>query len=276
MFKGIPGGITMASTPLRGEAPFAGGAVLDGAASKVVSDIHRFFSRERLERAATHDERTRLAHELHDGLLQSLTGIALQLQTVASLIESKPEAASQRLRDVQSLIAVEQQELRRWVEHLLDRKPAVAARGNDLTSALEQLCRRAEWHWGVRCELTADLPGSVPATLGDQIYRIVQEGLNNIGRHARAQIAHVNLHLNAGRVELWISDDGVGFPFRGEYDLAVLKARRLGPRSLKERISALNGTLVLTSNLSGSQLRIGLPLPHQTWPGPARPTLGRD
>jgi len=264
----------MASTPLRGEAPFAGEAVLDGAASKVVSDIHRFFSRERLERAATQDERTRLANELHDGLLQSLSGIALQLQTVTSLIDSKPEAARQRLRDAQSLIAAEQQELRRWVEHLLDRKPVVAAKRNDLTKALEQLCRRAEWHWGVRCELNANLPGSVPATLGDHIYRIVQEGLNNIGRHARAQVAHVNLYLKLGRVDIEIVDDGVGFPFRGEYDLATLRARQLGPRSLKERISALNGTLVLSSSLSGSYLRISLPLP--TWPEPVRSRAGRN
>jgi signal transduction histidine kinase len=249
---------------------------LDGAASKVVGDIHRFFSRERLERAAMQDERTRLAHELHDGLLQSLTGIALQLQTVAGLLDSKPEAASQRLGDVQALIAAEQRELRRWVEHLLDRTPVVGAGENDLVIALAQLCGRAEWHWGVRCELTADLPRSLPATLGDHIYRVVQEGLNNIGRHARAQVAHVNLGLKPDRVEIGISDDGVGFPFRGEYDLAALTARRLGPRSLKERISGLNGTFVLSSSLSGSHLRISLPLPRQTWPGPVRSRSGRD
>jgi signal transduction histidine kinase len=184
--------------------------------------------------------------------------------------------ARERLRDVQALIAAEQQELRSWAEGLLDRKPEVAATANALTVAVEQLCRRAEWHWRFRCALTVDLSGQIPATLGDHVYRVVQEGLNNIGRHARAQVAHIELRSTPGGVEIAIGDDGVGFPFRGEYDLATLTARRLGPRSLKQRVSALNGTLVLTSSLSGSQLRISLPLPRQTWPRPMRSRPGRD
>lgn len=262
----------MAQGPFQGEAPFEGGAVLDGVANRVVGDIHRFFSRARLEQSATQDERLRLAHELHDGLMQSLTGIALQLETVARLLATEPEAAREHLHIVQELLAAEQRELRAWVFNLSRVAPKATTTGDDLASALAQLCCRAEWQWQLRCELSVAPRRSVAPTLGDHIYRIVQEGLNNIGRHARARMAYVNVQITPDRVDILIEDDGVGFPFRGQYDLANLNLRRLGPRSLKERVSALKGELQLNSNLSGSQLRINLPMTRDAWPGPTRST----
>jgi signal transduction histidine kinase len=266
----LQGDRDVAKRPLLGQAPFEGGAVLDGAANRVVDDIHRFFSRSRLERTVSQDERGRLAHELHDGLMQSLTGIALQLETVARLLETEPQAARECLRGVQELLAAEQQELRAWVAKLSRGAPSETRTGNDLADALAELCRRAEWQWGLRCEPSVAPRRSIPPTLGDHIYRIAQEGINNIGRHAQAQMARVDVQLRPDRVDILIEDDGVGFPFHGQYDLADLNLRKLGPRSLKERVSALKGDLLLSSSLSGSQLRICLPLTRDIWPGPAR------
>ena len=250
----------MGQRPFPSEPPFESGAVVDGVANRVVGDIHRFFSRARLERTVTQDERQRLAHELHDGLMQSLTGIALQLETVARLLESEPQTARECLRGVQELLAAEQQELRAWVAKLSRGAPKATTTGNDLADALAQLCQRAEWQWGLRCEPSVAPRRSIAPTLADNIYRIVQEGVNNIGRHAQAQMARVDVQLRPDRVDILIEDDGVGFPFRGQYDLAELNLRKLGPRSLKERVSALKGDLLLSSRLSGSQLRICLPL----------------
>ena len=244
--------------------------ILDDVAHRVISDIHHFFSRERVENAATQGERVRLARELHDGLLQSLTGIALQLETIARLLDGSPVAARSRLRDVQELVAVEQQTLRVWVASLLQPVSGAITTGDELSLALEELCRQAESHWQFRCRLTFWAHGSLPPVLGDHIYRIVREGLNNAGRHARAKSVQVEIHMGLDRLDIVMSDDGVGFPFHGQYDMAELMAGDLGPRSLLKRISLLKGGLVLTSSPSGSQLRIKVPLPDQAWPGPGR------
>jgi len=261
---------TISTTTVRRDLPFHEDAILEGAASRVHSDIGRFFSKVRLEQAATQDERLRLARELHDGVLQSLTGIALQLETVSRLLDSDPEKARYRLQEIQTLIAGEQRELRGWIAGLSPGGPEPMAPASHLSAALHELCRRAEWQWGTRLELLVGPNASVPRALGDHIYRIVQESLNNIGQHARAQAARVELQVRPDRVEIRVKDDGVGFPFRGSYDLAQLTARSIGPRSLKERIASLHGQLVLTSSPSGSQLEITLPSQRQAWPLPTR------
>jgi signal transduction histidine kinase len=235
--------------------------LLEGAGRQVMADVNRFFSKERLEQSATHEERLRLARELHDGVLQSLAGAALQLEAMSRLIEEDPAAARERLRDIEKLIAEEQRELRGWIQKLQPTVSPSIATGADLGAALETLRQRAEWQWGLRIELTVDSRGAVPRILGDEIYRIVQEALTNAGRHARASKVRVIIRLGAGStpVQITVADDGCGFPFRGRYDLALLKEKQVGPRSLRERVAELRGELVLNSGLSGSQLEITLP-----------------
>src|SRR5215472_1847230 len=133
---------------------------LDDFAHRVISDIHHFFSRERVENAATQGERVRLARELHDGLLQSLTGIALQLETITRLLDSSPVAARSRLRDVQQLVAAEQQKLRIWVASLLRPVSGAITTDDEFAHPLEELCRQAESHWRFRCTLTFGARGS--------------------------------------------------------------------------------------------------------------------
>src|SRR5689334_21307369 len=130
--------------------------VLEGAGRQVMADVNRFFSKERLEQAAMHDERLRLARELHDGVLQSLAGAALQLEAMSRLIDENPGAAHERLRDIEKLIADEQRELRQWIQKLQPTVPPSIATGGDLAAALEKLRQRAEWQWGVRIEMTVD------------------------------------------------------------------------------------------------------------------------
>jgi signal transduction histidine kinase len=235
--------------------------VLEGAGRQVMADVSRFFSKERLEQAAMHDERLRLARELHDGVLQSLAGAALQLEAMSRLIDENPTAARERIKDIEKLIAEEQRELRQWIQKLQPTVPPSIATGSDLATALDKLRQRAEWQWGVRVELTVDSRGAVNRMLGDEIYRIVQEGLTNCGRHARASKVRVIVRLGTGAtpVQITVADDGCGFPFRGRYDLAELREKQVGPRSLRERVAQLRGELVLNSGLSGSQLEISLP-----------------
>ncbi len=250
----------------RQASPFERDAALED--DTLAGDIRDFVSRTGLEKAATREERTRLAHELHDGLLQSLTGLALQLHAVSRLLDTDFEAARRRLNEIRSLIAAEQRELRAWITNVS--APEVMETNGELVAALKKVCRRAEWQWRFSCELVMNATASIPQTLGDHIYRIVQEGLNNAGRHARAQRVRIAIAVRPDRIDIELEDDGVGFPFHGEYDLARLTAFDIGPRSLKERVGSLGGSLLLTTGLSGSRLQITLPQTVQASPVPRR------
>jgi signal transduction histidine kinase len=261
--QGAAGGsnvATVAGRPIGG-APLSpqDDLLLDGVARQV-ADVNRLFSKERLQRATAQDERQRLARELHDGVLQSLTGAALQLETLSRLIDKDPGAARQRLRAIEKLISEEQRELRTWIRALKPTSLESMASAATLGGALEALCRRIERQWSVRVELTVAGPGAVPRALGDEIYRIVQEALNNVGKHAGAKVARVYVAILFDRVCIAVTDDGRGFLFHGRYDLAALTAQQRGPSSLKERVFSLGGTFVLTSTPSGSHLEFVLPL----------------
>src|SRR5260370_22521275 len=117
--------------------------ILEGAGRQATAEVNRSFSRDNLEL----DEGMRLARELHDGVLQSLAGAALQLEAISRLIDIDPTAAQEHLRAVGEVIAVEQRELRRWIERLQPATSASIATGADLAAALEKLRERAEWQW---------------------------------------------------------------------------------------------------------------------------------
>jgi len=234
--------------------------LLEGVARQVTSDINHFFSKERLERAAIQDERLRLARELHDGVLQALTGATLQLEALSRLIDENPQAAHTRLRMIEELIADEQRELRTWIQKLKPMSPTLMASKEDLAAALQPLCQRVERQWAILVQLDILESGMVPRTLGDQIYRLVQEGLSNIGRHAHAQVACVEIRLLRDCARLLIADDGCGFPFHGRYDAPALNAQNTGPKSLIERVASVRGQLIVTSTRSGSLVEISLPL----------------
>ncbi|HZI84523.1 MAG TPA: histidine kinase [Casimicrobiaceae bacterium] len=241
----------------------------EGPGRQLIDDLDRFFAREPLDQVAMQDERLRLAQELSDSLLRSLSEAELRLQALSRLIGDEPKSARDRLRSVQNLVAEVERELRQCLQKMQPPSPTASATAADLAAALNTLRQRAEWQWRFRVELGVDICGSVPRTLGDEVYRIVQEALANAGRHARAKVVRVMVKpAGADRLQIVISDDGCGFPFRGRYDLATLTAKGIGPRSLRERVSRLRGDLFVTSALSGSLLEIGLPVER---PSPRSP-----
>jgi signal transduction histidine kinase len=93
-----------------------------------------------------------------------------------------------------------------------------------------------------------------------EIYFIVNESLINAVRHAGASSVHAELSFDSDRINITVIDDGNGFPFHGRYELDTLFEMKRGPRTLKERISALKGTLSIDSRETGAHLDITLPL----------------
>ncbi|HJW14734.1 MAG TPA: sensor histidine kinase, partial [Thermoanaerobaculia bacterium] len=218
--------------------------------------------RERLREAAAAEERIRLSRDLHDGLLQSLTGIALQLQVARRELERDPRAAKDRLEEIQASIAGEQRDLRGFVNRLKPAPPDESA-GRGLPFRLEEVCQRIERQWGLHVKVSCEgLDDSLPSSVSDDVLRIVNEALVNAARHAEASYLVVEVALSAGEVFITVADDGHGFSFQGTHDLVTLQKMKAGPITLKERISALGGDMVISSSALGSRLAISLPLPR--------------
>jgi len=230
-------------------------------AREVAVRMDHYYLLQRLRRAAVDEERIRLAGELHDGVIQSLTGAALQLETIGRLMKQDPQGAQERLTQIQRTIADEQRDLRSFVEEL---KPAPldSPEGNfGLALRLEELSRRFEDQWGLHVELkTEGLDKRISKERANGIYRIVRETLVNTAKHAHASAVWVEVDVRDSLAHITVADNGRGFSFRGRYDHAALTQLRLGPVSLKERVASLGGSLIIDSTEAGARLEIGLPL----------------
>jgi signal transduction histidine kinase len=132
-------------------------------------------------------------------------------------------------------------------------------RGDDFADRLAALTSRIGRHWGLQVELAGLPGGAVEERLGRNVRSIVQEALVNASRHGRASRARVEIRRIENGLRVSIEDDGRGFPFHGTYDLAALTASKLGPVSLKRRIAALGGRLVITSTAAGANVDVTLP-----------------
>jgi len=219
---------------------------------------------ERLQRALR-DERLRLSRELHDGALQSLTGAAMQLEALAVGMGDEFRGITRRMREIQQMLLEEERELRAWIEAMKDQRSTSSVIAAEPAAHIGMLCRRIQRQWGLPIKLTVS-GGHLTAAHGmaDQIYRLIQESLVNIVKHAHASVAQIERSLLEDRVRIVVRDNGRGFAFRGRFNLAALNARRIGPVSIKERIASMNGELVVTSTPAGSCLEMELPLRLQS------------
>lgn len=228
-------------------------ALAEIAARLVSSQLEQFAAQEAMRRAAVGDERMRMARDLHDGLLQTLTGVSLQMQTL--ITQAHDAALSQRLRALQEVIANEQRELRLLVTQL---RPQTGIETEvPLDARLQALAERIESQWNVAVAVTVTPPSpALPGSTAAQIYSLVNESLANAAKHARATHLRAAVTVAGGEARIDVEDDGTGFPFTGKYDLPRLQAELRGPRTLKERVAALGGHLVLESTPSGSRIEM--------------------
>lgn len=230
-------------------------------ARQVAARMDHFYLLQRLQQAAATDERIRLARQLHDGVLQSLTGAALQLQTVGPLLETDRPGAHDRLLAIQRLLAEEQRDLRFFIQELKPAPLTLPGADSSLAARLTELGQRIERYWGLRVELGVEpSAGVIAEPLLREIYLIIHEALVNAARHARASTARVGVSVGSDQVRISVADDGHGFRFRGRYEHAALTDMKLGPVTLKERILALRGSIAIESSESGARLEISLPL----------------
>lgn len=197
------------------------------------------------ERAA---ERRRLARELHDELGQQLTVIQLAL---ASLLEQPDAGAAQRIA---ALVDEAIASLRRLVT---DWRPA-ALDGQGPTAALRALGRETSRRTGLDVRVrVSGAEAAVPHTVALALYRIVQESLTNVARHACARQVRVHLRWQPEAVAVTIEDDGIGLP-----EGALARGDTFGLRGLHERVAALGGGVTFdTPSRGGTRICVQLPLP---------------
>lgn len=210
-------------------------------------------------REAVQEERLRVARDLHDGLLQSFTGIVLQLETIHTLIESEPAEARRRITDIEGVIMTDQRELRAYVEQLRPRRRVDVP--FDFHARIEELRRRFESQWGIRVAFElANIDPLVARSLGSETFRLIQEAVTNSAKHGAASYVRVKLSTGESRIRIEVADDGTGFPFHGSKQLEEIRESGVGPSMLAERVAALNGDLAVESSGSGATVRISVPL----------------
>jgi signal transduction histidine kinase len=195
------------------------------------------------------EERIRLASDVHDGIVQSLAAAALRLETARQLVAQRPDDAAAMIETTQDLLVTEQRELREFLVDLAgDSTPTAEA--SSLPARL----------WQLETTIENLLTGEVPTALAQQVYQLLHETLVNASRHGRALSAAVTVAATAEELHLSVADDGCGFPFRGSFGFADLLALKLGPVSLKRRVTALGGRLAVASSEHGARIDIWLPV----------------
>ena len=200
-------------------------------------------------------ERTRLAQELHDTLEQTLTGIALQMDTATRLVGKNPEEAGTHLKLARSLVGQGHLEVRRSVWDLRSR----ALQQLDLPGAIGACSRRLTDGTGVRLIVGASgLVRRLPVLIEDNLLRIALEALTNVIKHSGAKAACIQLNYNSEMVALEIKDDGHGFAARTP---AGPTNGHFGLLGITERVKRINGRVsILSARNEGTTIRVEIPL----------------
>ncbi|HEY3055217.1 MAG TPA: histidine kinase [Thermoanaerobaculia bacterium] len=211
-------------------------------------------------RDAVDQERIRVARNLHDGLLQSFTGVVLQLETVHSMLDNDPQNARRMITETQGLIMSDQRELRQFVEQLRPR-PVSGETKFDFAQRLEDLRSRFASQWGVRLVFdVADIDPLISGFIGQETFRLIHEAVTNSAKHGRASVVRVGVRTEGSEMHIEVADNGTGFPFHGRLTLDEMRESRTGPTVLAERVSSLNGTLTVDSTESGAVVTMTVPL----------------
>jgi PAS domain S-box-containing protein len=212
--------------------------LLEALAERAALAIENAREYQEAQYAATLHERQRLARELHDAVTQTLFAAGLNAQALPQLWQSDPVEGERCLAELQRLTWGALAEMRTL---LLELRPA-ALTESDLRDLLQQLAQVARagaplLQVSVSTEGEQKLPPDVQVTL----YRVAQEALNNIVKHADARIAQVHLRRRSSRVELQVIDNGHG------YDPGAIPPGHFGVSIMRERVEAIGGALTVRS-----------------------------
>ncbi len=203
------------------------------------------------------EERRRIARELHDETSQALASLAASLEAAASMLPAEANKTKATLRKAQGLSISILDEIHKLIYEL---RP----------SLLDDLGLEAATRWltdnilgtaGVAVNFkTVGRVRRLPAQLETTLFRVTQEVINNIAKHAHAQNAGVSLHFKKNIIEVHVRDDGRGFDVE-EAVSSKDRPRGLGLVGMKERVELMNGTLSIRSRPDGGGTEIDIEIP---------------
>jgi signal transduction histidine kinase len=219
-------------------------------ATRIAIELEYQRLRQQHQEMAAMRERIRIARDIHDGLLQTLTAVGLQLKRLA---HEQPEDSG-RLDGIRAMLADQQRELRSLVDVILN-----SAMGEFDQVSLYEYIRASltsaarQWEFAIKLRV---LPRSaiVPRELAREIAQLLSEAASNAARHGQASKISVVIHQSQNTITLRVRDNGAGLSVSGYQDNTL-------PRSISGRVAALGGHLQAISSPRGFQLRIQVPLP---------------
>ncbi len=224
----------------------------------VSASLENVFLLRHLRARAIEAERSRISRDLHDGILQTLLSIEIQLDVLRRKVGSQPDQMESGLTSLQQTVKNEGAELR----HLVTDLRPLRVQSADLVDLMRGFAERFRNESDLPLDLlidSADL--HAPDRVCREIFQIYREALNNIKKHAKASHVVVKLSQDDSRLVLVVDDNGEGFSFAGRFTGDELDRLRLGPISIKERTRTVGGVLTVESNPGhGARLTIEVPL----------------
>jgi two-component system, NarL family, sensor kinase len=219
--------------------------VLEALASHASLAFENAWLYEQSSEIARYEERTRIARDLHDSVSQMLFSLSLNARGLESALKDAPESVTCGLREVNRLSRDALAEMRAMIRQL---RP----------SGLEEGLLTGLFHYGERIGIqvsyVAGEPRALPERIEEALWRIGQEALNNVSKHAGTKIATVAINLTEWDVTMTIADGGQGFSREAGGD-------GYGMQTMRERAQAVGGTLAVTSEIgSGTEITVKLPL----------------
>ncbi|HEV2523365.1 MAG TPA: sensor histidine kinase [Candidatus Acidoferrales bacterium] len=207
---------------------------------------------------AIEGERSRISREIHDGILQTLLSVDIQLDVLRRKVPSAPEQVAAGLTSLQQTVRNETQELRRMVT---DMRP-LRVQSADLVDLMRGFAERFRNESSLALDLLIDAAElQIPDRICRDLFQIYRESLHNVKKHARASHVVVKLWQNDSQVVLVVDDNGEGFSFAGRFTGDELDRLRLGPISIKERTRSVGGVLTVESTPGhGARLTVEVPL----------------
>ena len=213
----------------------------------------------RTEHEAYERERMRMAHDLHDGPLQSIISFEMRLNIIRKLKERDPEAAE---RDLAALYEFSRKLVSEMRTFILRMRP-IESEDISLRASTKRLIDAFQKESGVAITMMSDPSVEFPATgeVKGQLLKIAREALHNVYKHSQATHVLFSMERKNGDLHLSVDDNGKGYDFSGKFGLDELDALHLGPRSVKQRVRSLGGSLSVESNPGhGSNLHVVVPL----------------
>jgi signal transduction histidine kinase len=218
--------------------------------------VYNVYLLHRLRRRASAAERARFARELHDGAVQSLIAMEMQVDVVRRQAEANRPIDGE-LGRIQKLLREEVLKLR----ELMQQMKAIDVDSQRLLGVLRDTVERFQRETGISARFITDLDEvNMPQRICREILRIVQESLVNVRKHSGAKHALVRLTSSGESWNLIVEDDGKGFPFAGRFNQQQMEEAGKGPTIIKERVGLIAAQLTVESNPGqGSRLEVVVP-----------------